>query len=112
MTESFARAVERVSADGKNGLRLVFPAQSQLAKSRCELPEHKTALQQAVDQVAGMAIVMSFDLASPKVVAKKQETSAPRPSRMQRMREIEANGLIQSCVEVFGAEIVRIDKPK
>ena len=62
--------------------------------------------------MSGMSIVLTFDLAPRKAVAKTVEPTAPRPSRMQRMREIEANELIQSCIEVFGAEIVRIDKPK
>ncbi len=110
MTESMARSVEKVVPVGDNKLRLVFPAESKLAMSRCDLPEHRTALTESVSAAAGRSITVELALAPPRATAPKKEPAAPRPSRIQRMREIEANPLVKSCVELFEAEIVRIDK--
>ena len=50
----------------------------------------------------------------PKAIPQPQppEPAAPKKSPLQRMQEIESKELIQTCVELFGAQIVRIDKPR
>lgn len=112
MTESFARVVERVQAT-ENGLRLVFPATASLAMKRCELPEHKTLLMESLGKSAGKTLMLEF-VAAPPVAKeeKKEKVVAPKSSPMQRMREIEANELVKACVDLFEAEIVRIEKPR
>lgn len=110
MTETFARVVEKVRA-GDQSITLIFPADAALAMKRCELPEHKTVLNDAIQKIANQQIGVTLESAPPRAVEKKVETVAPKTNRMQRMREIEANELVRSCVEIFGAEIVRIDKP-
>jgi DNA polymerase-3 subunit gamma/tau len=112
MTETLARAVERVEPVDRQTLRLVFPAESSLARRRCELPEHHTALCQAIADAAGQPLKVELHLAPAAAAPKQPEPVINRPSRMQRMREIEANPLIKSCVDLFGAEIVRIDRPR
>jgi DNA polymerase-3 subunit gamma/tau len=112
MTETFARVVEKVVVSGTQKLRLVFPAEASLAMKRCELPEHKSALVDAVSRSAGRPITLEFEAAPPKTQPKQVESTANRPSKVQRMREIEANELVKSCVELFNAEIVRIEKPR
>jgi DNA polymerase-3 subunit gamma/tau len=112
MTETFARVVDHVEIVGDNRLRLVFPGDARLALQRCQLPEHQTALVDVISRLAGKPIKLDF-AAGPKTEAPQSEPAlVNRPSRQQRMREIESNPLIQSCVELFDAEIVRIDKPK
>ncbi len=112
ITESLALSVESVVPVGSDKLKLVFPAESKLAMSRCDLPEHRTAIANSVSQVAGRAITLELDMAAPKAKAVAKEPTAQRPSRMQRMREIESNPAVRSCIEIFEAEIVRIDKPR
>jgi hypothetical protein len=44
--------------------------------------------------------------------ASKDIKKASKPSskdRMLRLREIEGHPLVQACVEVFGAEVVKVD---
>ncbi len=50
----------------------------------------------------------------PKAMVQPQKLEAERPKKspLQRMQEIESKELIQTCVELFGAQIVRIDKPR
>ena len=111
MTETLARAVQRVVAE-EGKLRLVFPGESKLAFSRCESPQHKTPLNTAVAKLAGCDIALELQLAAPKPVAAKAVVVDPGRSRMQRMKEIEANVMVKSIVEVFEAEIVKIEKPR
>lgn len=110
MTETFARVVERVHAVGDSAMRLEFPGDSALAMKRCDLPEHRTAIAEAVTRRAGKSISLEFVLGTVKAAPKPVETTVNKPSRLQRMREIESNDLVKSCVDLFDAEIVRIDK--
>jgi DNA polymerase-3 subunit gamma/tau len=112
MTETFARVVQSVRASGEGQLRLVFPADATLARKRCELPEHKAALSEAVSRLADRPITIEFELAAAVHRPEPPQAAAPKPSRLQRMREIETHSLVKSCVDLFGAEIVRIDKPR
>ena len=72
--------------------------------------EHRNAIATAVSQHAGREIILEYFLAEPVSEPKKAETSGNKPSRIQRMREIETNELVKSCIEHFNAEIVRIDR--
>ena len=63
----------------------------------------------AIGSAAGPAQVASANLPRSQTTA---EPAPHKPSRMQRMREIESNPLVRSCVDLFEAEIVRIEKPK
>jgi DNA polymerase-3 subunit gamma/tau len=110
MTETFARVVQRVQAVGERTLRLTFPHDGALAKRRCELPEHRAALSAALSNVTGLPITLEFDLAQTPVPEDSPPPATNKPTRLQRMREIEANPLVKSCVELFDAEIVRIEK--
>lgn len=110
MTEAFARMVSKVVAAGTQQLRLEFPANGNLAMKRCELPEHRNAIVQAVSQRAGRDIILDYYLAAAVAAPKKAETTVNKPSRVQRMREIETNELIRTCIDLFNAEIVRIDR--
>ena len=112
MTETFAKVASKVQASGDNTLVLVFPADSALAMTRCELPEHKTVISKAVAAAAGRPIALEFKAGPATVKAVVAEPVAKGPSRMQRMREIESNDLVKTCIEVFDAQIVRVDKPR
>ena len=112
MTETFAKVVTKVQASGDEYLTLVFPADGMLAMKRCELPEHKTVISNAVTAVAGRPITLEFKAAAPADSQQQAEPVAKGPSRMQRMREIEPNDLVKTCIEVFDAQIVKIDKPR
>ncbi len=112
MTETLARSVEQIVPSGDDKLRLVFPADSKLAMSRCELPEHKNALTNAISNIAGRPIALELNIAATKIQPKAIVPTANKPSRMQRMREIEANPVVKSCLDLFEAEIVRIDRPR
>ncbi len=112
MTETFAKVVQQVRASGDNTLTLIFPEHGTLAMKRCELPEHKSVIDRAVTAAAGRPLKLEFKAAPQTVHASSVQAAAKPQSPMQRMREIEANQLIKTCIEVFEAQIVRVDKPR
>ena len=112
MTMTLANSVMAVQPIGPGKLELMFPAESALAMRRCEAPEHFGSIVEAVSKHAGMSVHIELRAAAPKQVVKEAEPAAKAPSRMQRMKEIETNELIQSCIEVLGAELVRIERTR
>ena len=111
MTETLARAVEKVTAsDGK--LQLAFPAESKLAMSRCENATHKSALAEAISKLAGTRIELELIALPPKQVEKKIEQVSSGKARMLRMKEIEENAMVKACMEELGAEMIKIDRPR
>ncbi len=111
MTESLARAVQRVECLGPGQLRLVFPAKSKLAMSRCDSPGHRDAIVKTLTALAGQKVSLEFFAEA----GSSEPILAPKASgvtRMHRMRELENHALVKSCIELFEAEIVKIDHPR
>tara|TARA_R110002049_G_scaffold2750_4_gene21887 strand:+ start:28702 stop:30741 length:2040 start_codon:yes stop_codon:yes gene_type:complete len=115
MTETLARSVDRVQVAGDSTLNLVFPASAKLAMSRCDLPEHKNAIAEAVGKSFGRTITLQLICDETKrapVVKEKQDKRMSGKERMERRREIQAHPLVQACIEQFEAEIVKVDDPR
>ena len=112
MTATLARSVQRVELRGEHKLRVVFPADSKVTMRRIDLPEHKTALLDALARLSGRELQLEFVAAPAPVAEEKPVARNPGKDRIQRMREIEGNPIIQACVELFDAEIVKVDQPR
>ena len=108
-TAALALSVQRVELSNENTLRLVFAAESKLSVRRFDSAEHKTPMMAALKQLVGQDVKVECTMAAP---ASKDIKKASKPSskdRMLRLREIEGHPLVQACVEVFGAEVVKVD---
>ncbi|MEP1647279.1 DNA polymerase III subunit gamma/tau [Rhodopirellula bahusiensis] len=112
MTATLAKAAERVDSPEPGVLRLIFPGNSGLALSRCQMPEHKEEILRTLSRVTGRRATLQFEATAVKKVEPVAAAKPKNRNRMQRMREIQANPLVQSCVELLGAEIVRVDTPR
>lgn len=110
MSESLARMVEKVEATGSNTAKLHLPHNSSLAKRRLEAPEQREAIMQVLKEITGRNISFEVVLQNPPTNAQQVQQKISKPSRMQRMREIENNQLIKDCLEVFEAEIINVDQ--
>ncbi|MGC6442141.1 MAG: DNA polymerase III subunit gamma/tau [Rubripirellula sp.] len=110
MSESLARMVEKVEATGSNTAKLHLPHNSSLAKRRLETPEQRDAIMQVLKEITGGNISFEVVLQNPPTNAQQVQQKISKPSRMQRMREIENNQLIKDCLEVFEAEIINVDQ--
>ncbi|TWU41557.1 DNA polymerase III subunit tau [Novipirellula aureliae] len=111
MTETLSHAVKQVVAE-EGRLRLIFPGEAKLAYSRCDHPQHRNSLAEAVSALAGREIILELQLAPPKAVVKKEAPIPAGKARLQRQKEIENNEMVKSCIEIFEAEIVKIEKPR
>ncbi|KAA1259479.1 DNA polymerase III subunit tau [Rubripirellula obstinata] len=112
MTATLARSVIAVEPLRPGHLRLVYPAEAGLAMRRSEAPENIGELTEKLSSAAGMPMSVEFHAAPPKPKPKVAEVVAKGPSKMQRMKDIETNPLIQACVKMLDAEIMRIDRPR
>ncbi len=111
MTESMARAVERVECVGEGQLRLVFPAKSRLTMSRCESPAHRDSIIRTLSGLAHRNVSLEF-FAEAGTAEPVFAPKAAGKSRVTRMRELEHHPLVKACVELFEAEIVKVDHPR
>ena len=111
MIASTAALATRVELEGDSQVHLIFASNNKMAMDRMDKQEHRNAVCDAIESQTGCRVTLSLRLdasATKKVVTK----SAPKPTakeRMERMREIESNPWVQTCVETFQAEIVKVD---
>jgi DNA polymerase III subunit gamma/tau len=111
MTAAMVRVAEKADVSTAGVVRLVFPSESALAMKRCEQLEHRDAIVASIAQQCGPLVRLEFATAPPKARPVVEKPVAQRANRIQRSREIEASPLIQSCLDQFGAQIVKVDFP-
>ncbi|WP_164100408.1 DNA polymerase III subunit gamma/tau [Candidatus Laterigemmans baculatus] len=110
MTADFARQAAAVEPQGKHRLRLMFPADRELARRACEKPERKTQLEAAIRSVSARDVQIDCDLCSTTAAPPKPAKASAAVNRRQLMREAEGHPLVQELIELFEAEIVRVDQ--
>jgi len=79
---------------------------------RCDKAEHRQEIVETLRRLTGHEFNLTLVAAAPLAKPAAPTTQAPTKSRMQRMREIEANPLVQACKEVFDAEVIKVDIPR
>lgn len=112
MTATLVKAAEKFASPQPGIVELTFPQASGLAMSRCGSPQNKDEIVRTIARVTGrqLSVTLVTGTKAPPIIqaAVKPKTQ----NRMQRMREIEANPMVRACIELLGAEIVRIDTPR
>ncbi|MCC9602212.1 DNA polymerase III subunit gamma/tau [Stieleria sp. JC731] len=116
MTASIASMAElRLNVDNPKGppmIELVFPSNSGMAMRRMNLPEHRGPVTEALSGITGTQIVLSMVEGAARPIAKKAAAVSPQAAakeRMERLRQIESHPWVQSAIETFQAELVKID---
>ncbi|MEM6981215.1 MAG: DNA polymerase III subunit gamma/tau [Planctomycetota bacterium] len=110
MVATLVRSSKHVIVNSPGQVTIEFAGNAGLAMSRCGKPESKDELARTIRRVTGQhaSIVLRLDTTTAK--SSKRPKSVAKPiNRMQQMQAIETNPLIQSCVELLGAEIIRVD---
>lgn len=113
MTASFI-STARCTLKDESTIKMEFPAGAGLALKRMDLPEHRGPFCDALSSLAGQPVRIEL-VASNRAVDPKAEPTKPvapkqnAKERMERMREIEAHPWVQTCVEQFDAQIVKVD---
>ena len=108
MTADHGGRYERVAISGPNQLVVSFREAYTLDKERCERPERKARIEEALRQVTGQAIRVSFE------TIPETADQAPAPaaaSRRQKMRQLESQPLVRRAIELFEAEVTDFEEP-
>lgn len=108
MTADFASLYDHVAISAPHSLVVHFREGYTLHKESCARPDRKAQLEQAVSRIVGHPV--RIDLA---VIPETQpQAQAPAPSKFQLMREKESHPLVRQAVELFDAEVIRVDVPR
>lgn len=110
MTSDFARHAERVTCVGANRLVASFGPGYILHKESCERPDRRTRLENALSQVSGRLWRVDFEI----LPGELPPEARPQPvlSARQKLREKEKNALVKRAIEMFDAEVVRVEEPR
>ena len=108
----FASTYESAATPAPNKLVISFPGRYNQAKLFCERPEQLPELERAVAEAAGRPVRLEF-VSLPEEKAPPPKRSSNRPSLEQRQRTAAKaeHPMVRRAVELFGAEVVRIDEP-
>ncbi len=110
MTADYAAFCDRVAIAAPNRLVASFKASYTLQKESCEKPERKARIEQALQQVTGQRIHVDFEVRRDESSGSSRQQ--PRPSMRQRMRDFEKHPLVKQAVDMFEAEITRLEEPR
>jgi len=110
MTADYAGFCDRIAISAPNRLVASFKSSYTLQKESCEKPERKARIEQALLQVTGQRIHVDFEV-------RREESSGasrqqPQPSLRQRMRDFEKHPLVKQAIDMFEAEITRLEEPR
>jgi len=108
LTADYARFFSDVAISAPDRLVIRFPAEYTLQKEACERPDRRQKLVQALAQVVGREIGLSFELLAARAPAADERRSPA--SRRQRMRELESHPLVQEARKLFEAEVVEVSE--
>lgn len=109
ITADFARSCVSVAISAPNRLVVGFTSGYSFKREYCERPDRKAKIEEALTRVAGRA--MRLDLVEVADSA-KPAARGPQKSRVQRIRETEKHPLVRRAIELFDAEVVRINDPR
>ncbi len=109
ITADYGAAYDRVAISAPNRLVVTFQAGYTLQKEGCERPERKAQLEAAMKRITGREMRVDFELLpdqAPVAAAKRP------PSFRQKIRDSERHPFVKQAVDLFDAEVTRVDPPK
>ena len=108
MTADFASYYDHVAISAPDSLVVHFGKGYTLQKESCERPDRKAQLEQTMARIVGHPVRIEI-----VVIPEAQQASiVPAPSMFQLMREKETHPLVRQAVELFDAEVIRVDLPR
>jgi hypothetical protein len=108
-----AKEFDRVTLSPPNRLVVSFKPRLAFAKSICDRPEQAPRFEQALTEVTGQAVSVSFVVEEDEAAGVAQPGGdQPRPvSPRQRLLEVARHPMIRRAGELFGAQPMRLDEP-
>ena len=109
ITSDYGSVFESAAISAPNRLVVSFGAGYTLQKEGCERPERKARIEQVLSRLAGRTMRVDFEVLGERQPDKPQ---AQQPSLRQRMREVEQQPMVKQAVELFDAEVTRLEEPR
>jgi DNA polymerase III subunit gamma/tau len=111
MSIDHARQCESVTWTAPNRITVRFNQENAFSKSLCERPEQTAKLEQALADVAGQRLRVEFALN--EATGNPTQSAAPVKvvSAYQRKLEVMKHPMVQKAIELFGAQVDRVDDP-
>jgi DNA polymerase-3 subunit gamma/tau len=106
MTADMAGYYDHVAIPAPDRLVVRFREGYTLQKETCETPDRKAALEKEMSQAVGRPVRIDLDVIPD---TKPAAAKMPTLSRMQLMREKEQDPMVQRAIELFDAEVTRVD---
>jgi hypothetical protein len=106
MTSDFASYYDHVAISAPDSLVVHFRERYTLQKEACEQPERKAQLEQTMARIVGRRIRIDLAIIPEP---KKQQPAPAAPSIFQLMREKEGHPFVRQAVELFDAEVTKVD---
>jgi len=109
LTADTAGHFDAVAISAPNQLAVTFKARYSSSKTYCERPDCRAQIEHAVEAVSGASMRVEFRLVEDTVEAAPVERTAV--SARQQVRAAQLHPWVQRAVELFGAEIDRVELP-
>jgi DNA polymerase-3 subunit gamma/tau len=106
MTVDFASSATSVAISAPNMLVVGFPAHYTLQKESCERPDRRKKIELLLADITGQTVQVTFELLQEE---KSDKPAAVSKSSRQVRRDLEQDPLIRQAMEVFDAEMVRVE---
>jgi len=108
MASDYGTFYHHVAIPAPNRLVVSFKAGYTLQKEGCERPERKARIEQVLGEITGQKMRVDFE-----VLEEQEPLAKPkRPLSMrQKMRDKEKHPLVRKAIELFDAEITRLEEP-
>ena len=106
-----AESIDLASANSApNCLVIGFPERYNSCRTFCESAERRSQLERALQEETGVSVRLQFNTIEGTKAS--QKTTVPVVSRRQQMREIASHPTVSRAIELFDAELVRVDQPR
>jgi DNA polymerase-3 subunit gamma/tau len=107
MTAEIAGSYTRVAISAPN--QLVVQLKAAYNKEWCDRPDVKRKIEEVMSRLTGRDLRIDFATLQ-EAQPTPPEARSTKPSRLQRMRELEQHPLVQEAMELFDAEVIRVEE--
>jgi FixJ family two-component response regulator len=107
LVADYGADADRVAISAPNRLVVSFRAGYNLHKEGCERHDRKSRIEETLQQLTGTRVQVQFELleGEPPTATARPVARSPR----QMMRETERHELVSRAIDLFDAEVVRVD---
>ncbi len=109
MTADFAGCYDHIAISAPDSLVVHFREAYTLHKESCEQPDRKAQLERGLARLVGRPVRIQMAVIPD---ARGPVANSPVPTTLQIKREKESNPFVRQALDLFDAEVIRVDLPR